>query len=195
MIPEAHQSDTDEMLARQVQGGDTEVFGVLVERYEKKLLRYGKKFLSTHEDIEDIVQEVFIRAFQNIQSFDGGQRFSPWLYRIAHNALVDGLKKKATSPFITLDFDTLLAYQAYDDPGDTEANEKEMHAMIEQGLARLDAKYREVLILYYLENLSYKEIAEVLQVPQNTVGIRIKRAKESLRKIYDAMNVTYEPHA
>jgi len=78
--------------------GDIEVFGILLDRYEQKLSRYGKKFLSRKEDIEDIVQDVFVSAYQNIQSFDSTQRWSPWIYRIAHNALVNALRKKGRSP-------------------------------------------------------------------------------------------------
>jgi RNA polymerase sigma-70 factor (ECF subfamily) len=62
---------TDEEIAVRVQKGDTQAFGVLVERYEEKLKRYGRKFLSSIEDREDLVQDIFIRAYQNLQSFDG----------------------------------------------------------------------------------------------------------------------------
>jgi len=85
---------TDEEVAKRVQAGQSEAFGLIVERYEAKLFRYGKKFLSNHENIEDVVQEVFIKVYQNIQSFDSSQKFSPWIYRIAHNTYVNVLKKK-----------------------------------------------------------------------------------------------------
>lgn len=175
---------SDEELARKVQAGDSEAFGILVERYEAKLMRYGSKFLSSSDDITDLVQDAFIRAYQNMQSFDASLRFSPWMYRIAHNEFVSALRKRSRTPIITLDFDALVAHPAYDDPAPREREQKEMRAYIERGLEKISPKYREVLVLYYLEELAYKEIADVLQIPVSTVGIRLKRAKEELAKIY-----------
>ena len=182
---------TDEELARRVQQGDKEIFGALMERYEHKLLRYGRKFLSEHDDIVDIVQDVFISTYQNIQNFDASQKFSPWVYRIAHNAFVNGLKKHSYNPLLLVDFDTLIAHTAYEDPAPLEREQAEMKKMIDKGLDKLQPKYREVLILHYLEDMPYKEIADILQIPSGTVGIRIKRAKESLKKIYETMNMHY----
>jgi RNA polymerase sigma-70 factor (ECF subfamily) len=179
---------TDESLVRAVQEGDKDSFGTLVERYEQKLLRYGRKFLSNHQDIEDIVQDVFMSAYQNIKSFDTSQRFSPWIYRIAHNAYVNGLKKNSRNPFVLVDFDTLISHPVYEDPAPREREEREIKLMIEKALDQLQPKYREVLILYYLEEIPYKEIADILEVPTSTVGIRIKRGKEALRVIYEKMN-------
>jgi RNA polymerase sigma-70 factor (ECF subfamily) len=182
---------SDEQVARLVQGGDKEAFGVLVERYEEKLLRYGRKFLSTREDIEDIVQDVFMSTYQNIQSFDTSQKFSPWVYRIAHNAYVNALKKHSRNPLVLVDFDTLLSHPVYEDPAPRERESKEIKQMIDKGLESLPPKYREVLILYYLEEMPYKEIADVLEVPVGTIGIRIKRGKEALKKLYGTMNLEY----
>ncbi len=104
-VEEAHPQITDEEAARLVQKGDKDAFGLLVERYEAKLVRYGGKFISRNEDIEDIVQDVFLSCYQNIQSFDASQKFSPWIYRIAHNAFVNGLRKRKRSPLVYVDFD------------------------------------------------------------------------------------------
>ncbi len=89
--------DTDEAIVRQVQSGNTELFGLLLERYEGKMMRYARRFLFGYHDAEDAVQEIFIKAFTNIQSFDASRRFSPWLYRLAHNELVNVIKKKGRS--------------------------------------------------------------------------------------------------
>lgn len=183
--------EEDEVIAGKVQGGDSEVFGVLIERYEAKLLRYGRKFLADQDDIVDIVQEVFISAYQNIQSFDVSQKFSPWIYRIAHNALVNGLRKRSRNPLLFVDFDTFLAHPVYEDPNDKEREQEEIKRLIDTGLQKIAPKYREILILYYLEEMPYKDIAEVLQVPVGTVGIRVKRGKEALREVYKTMHVDY----
>ncbi|HEY4509280.1 MAG TPA: RNA polymerase sigma factor [Candidatus Paceibacterota bacterium] len=185
-----HGSDfSDEELAQKVQGGDSELFGILMERYQAKIFRYGKKFLSSEENIEDVVQEVFIKTYQNIQSFDVSQKFSPWIYRIAHNTFINTLKKYSRGPLYLFDFDTFLSYTVTDDPIAKERENEEMKAVVDKGLKELEPKYREILVLYYLEELSYKEIADVLHIPIGTVGIRILRAKEALRKTYKKLGI------
>ncbi|MBI2409633.1 RNA polymerase sigma factor [Candidatus Kaiserbacteria bacterium] len=173
---------TDEELAALVQRNNEAAFGVLMERFQNKLLRYGRKFLYEHAPIEDAVQEVFIKTYQNIQSYDPKRPFSPWIYRIAHNMFVNSLRERSRLPFITVDLDLFPALASHKlDPAEDEERE-EIRTRIERGLAKLSALYREVLILYYLEDLSYQEIAEVLRVPIGTVGIRLKRAREALKK-------------
>ncbi len=90
---------SDEAIVREVQQGGSNLFGLLVERYEKKMLRYARKFLLGGEDAEDLAQEVFLKAYTNIQSFDSRRRFSPWLYRIAHNEFVNAIKKNGASRY------------------------------------------------------------------------------------------------
>lgn len=171
----------DEEIAARLQAGDIDIFGVLVDRYEQKLLRYGTKFISRGEDIEDIVQDVFISAYRNIQGFDASLRFSPWIYRIAHNAFVNHLRKDKHGP-VDIDFDTLIAHEAAPDSAESERDLKEIRAMLDTGLGKLKPKYREILVLHYYEEMPYKDIADVLQIPMGTVGIRMRRAKEALRE-------------
>jgi RNA polymerase sigma-70 factor (ECF subfamily) len=179
----------DESLARLVQRGDTEAFGTLVERYQDKLLRYGRKFLSDQEDIQDLVQNTFIRAYQNIRSFDTSQRFSPWMYRIAHNAFVNGLRKNQRSKISFVNFDTFVPLPVDERTAATDFEKEEIRVMTNKGLNEIPIKYKEILILYYEEEMSYKDIAEVLQVPTGTVGIRLKRAKSALKTVYEKMHL------
>ncbi len=182
---EAQKTDeNDETIAKRVQAGETDAYGELVVRYEAKLLRYGRKFLARDEDRQDIVQDVFISAYQNIQSFDTTQRFSPWIYRIAHNAFVNEIRKNERRPILPFDFDTVIPHVAYEDPAESEREQKDMRTYLERGLGNISSKYREVLVLHYFEDMAYKDIADILQVPQGTVGIRLKRAKEALRAQY-----------
>ena len=182
---------TDEEIARLVQKGDKEKFGLLINRYESKLSRYGRKFLSRKENIEDVVQDVFISTYQNIQDFNTSLKFSPWVYRIAHNAFVNGLKKQSLSPITSLDLDVLLSYQIYEDPDVKERESKELKKMIDSCLDTLKPKYKEVIVLHYIEGFSYKEISDILNIPTGTVGIRIKRAKEELKKSYLVLEEKY----
>ena len=184
-------AETDKALAERLQKGDKSVFIFFMQRYEAKLLRYGRKFLPRHEDIQDIVQEVFLSAYENIRSFDTSQKFSPWIYRIAHNAFVNELKKNIRNPLVLIDFDTFLPHIAYNDPDETERERADMRVLIDKGLEQISPKYREVLILNYLEELGYQEIADVLRVPVSTIGVRLKRGKDALRRAYEKIDTDY----
>jgi RNA polymerase sigma-70 factor (ECF subfamily) len=175
--------ETDEQLASAVQGGATNSFGELVERYEAKLLRYARKFLLDPEDAQDIVQDIFIKAYENLQSFDASRRFSPWIYRIAHNEFVNALKKRESRRTVfTIDFDTLFPHLQAADTADSAALERDTRETLEKHLGELDPKYREPLILYYLESMDYREIADILRIPVSTVGVRLARARAMLQK-------------
>ncbi len=170
---------SDENIAERVQQGDRESFGLLVDRYEAKMLRYGRKFLQ--RDIEDLVQDIFIKAYTNIKSFRTDMKFSPWLYRIAHNEFVNALKKQSRLPLAFFDFDTMFPHIYAPETADQEAQDREIRGLLDTTLDKLDSKYREPLVLYYLEEMNYQEIAEVLHIPVSTVGVRLNRAKALLK--------------
>ena len=177
------------MIATRVQRGDTEGFGMLVERYEDKLMRYARKFLRDPDDAKDIVQEVFIKAYENIQSFDATRRFSPWIYRIAHNEFVNAIKKRARGPVFGLDLDVVFPHLTAGETADDAALERDTKEILEQCLDELDPKYREPLVLYYFEGLSYKDMADVLHIPMSTVGVRLARGKSQLQKVAAQKNL------
>lgn len=175
--------ETDEMIARAVQGGDSERFGELIERYQGKLLRYARKFILDPDDAEDIVQDVFVKAYQNINSFDAARRFSPWIYRIAHNEFVNEIKCRYARRIVpVLDFDAMFPHLLAPDTADSVAVERDLRIALDAHLAELDPKYREPLILYYLEEMSYAEISDIMQIPVSTVGVRLARARALLQK-------------
>ena len=173
---------TDEALALQVQGGDTQAFGEIVKRYEAKLLRYARKYFFSSEDAQDLVQDIFLKAYENIQSFDASRRFSPWVYRVAHNEFVNELKKKQTrKPFFSIDFDTMFPHLAAAETADSMTLARDTKEILEKYLDKLDVKYKEPMLLYYVEEMDYKEIAEILHIPVSTVGVRLNRARTQLQ--------------
>jgi len=180
----------DERLAAQVQGGDSEAFGTLMARYQPKLARYGSRFLARSDDVEDIVQDIFVNVYRNIKGFDSSQRFSPWIYRIAHNAFVNELRRKSRTPIRIPDFDLLALHTPSGERADDLSEHESLARLVESGLAGIDPKYREVLILYFMEELSYREIADVLRIPVATVGVRLLRAKNALKKEYANRNIS-----
>lgn len=176
---------SDEDIVREVQTGTHEAFGVLVERYEDKMKRYARRFLFGYEDAEDLVQEVFLKAYTNIYSFDSTRKFSSWLYRIAHNEFINAIKKKGKEPVPFFDPDSLFPHPIASEQTDEEITKQETSAQLEKCLDKIDAKYREILVLFYFEDMNYQQIADILQLPVATVGVRLKRGRERMRKLLE----------
>ena len=175
----------DEEVAIQVQKGDIESFRILVERYEQKMTRYAKRFFFDGDEGKDLVQEVFIKAYVNIQSFDAARRFSPWIYRIAHNEFINNIKKrqKERENVSIFDFDVFFPHLVAKESADDGFNNAEIKSMLENSLNKLNSKYKEPLVLYYFEDMDYREIADILHIPISTVGVRLQRGRTMLKKI------------
>ncbi len=176
---------TDEQIAVAVQRGDAESFRILMERYEAKMSRYARRFLFQGDDVKDLVQEIFIKAYVNIKSFDADRRFSPWIYRIAHNEFVNAVKKKQKERenVSVFDFDILFPHLIAKETADGGMSHQELKTMLESSLDKLSPKYKEPLILYYFEEMDYKAIADILRIPVSTVGVRLQRGKAMLKKM------------
>lgn len=176
---------TDEEIALQVQKGDIDAFRTLVERYEPKMTRYAKRFFFDGDEGKDLVQEVFIKAYVNIKSFDASRRFSPWIYRIAHNEFVNNIKKrqKERDNVSIFDFDVLFPHLVAKETADEGLNKAEVKRMLEGCLDELSPKYKDPLVLYYFEDMDYREIAHVLRIPTSTVGVRLQRGRAMLKKM------------
>jgi RNA polymerase sigma-70 factor (ECF subfamily) len=183
---------SDEDLARKVQQGSESALSIIMQRYEQKLMRYGERFLSGESEdvLRQAVQDIFIAAYQNIQGFDLSLRFSPWIYRIAHNAFIDILRRKSKDPLYGIDFDTFVSHPIHEDMYAKEKESEEIRVLLEKGLESLNPAQREVIVLYYFEDLSYREIADVLHVPISTVGVKLARARKILKEnIPDVSNL------
>ena len=179
---------TDEEIAHLVQSGKTDLFGILIERYEEKMKRYAKRFLFDHEDAEDLAQEVFLKTYINIRSFKTSKKFSSWLYRIAHNEFINAIKKKGKEPIPFFDYDVIFPHPVSKENTDKKITESELRAILDKCLSKLKPKYREAIVLYYFEELSYKEIADVLHIPIATVGIRLQRGKKIMKSLCEKLN-------
>lgn len=187
---------SDEDIARTVQKGDREAFGLLVLRYQPKLARYARKFLFRGDDVTDLIQDVFVKAYTNIQGFDPKRRFSPWIYRIAHNIFVNAVRDSAKdrANFSLFDVDVLFPHPIADEKADDRAKREETKRMLDASLGAIEPKYREPLVLYYYQDLDYKEISQILEIPISTIASRVKRAKELLRKTVESRVVLKERH-
>ncbi len=164
---------------------NTAFFAVLVRRYEDKLSRYIRRLgVSSKEDREDVLQNVFIKIYKNLNSFDKTLSFSSWAYRITHNEAVNFFRTKSRRPS-TVDIeemDDFLASLKSDDDITRDTNNSLNNDAILKILDSFDEKYRTVLVLRYLEDREYGEISDILKIPVSSVGVLLHRAKEKLRK-------------
>jgi RNA polymerase sigma-70 factor (ECF subfamily) len=174
---------TDEALVEEIYQGDKELFGELIDRYEAKLTRYVRRFTQEKDDIDDIVQTIFVKAYTHLNSFDTSRSFNSWIYRIAHNESVTYLKRKGEEKVSFIDFDTFFPHPFAKEESDALALSNEQKKLLESSLSKLPPKYREVLVLYFFEEMSYEEIREVLHIPTSTVGVRLRRAKQALEAL------------
>lgn len=171
----------NEIVAKSLENLD--YFSCLYKRYEPELLRYIKRIsgLDTEES-QDVLQESFIKIWRNLNEYDAGLKFSSWIYRVVHNETVSCIrKKKSFGKDKTIDYELLrniLSEESESFP------DKEQEITDALGfLDRMDFKYKEVLVLKFLENRSYEEISDILKIPEGTVAIRISRGKKILHKL------------
>jgi len=160
-------------------------FLCLLKRYEKKLLYYIMRISGfREEDAEDVLQEVFVKTYYNLRDFDTKLKFSSWIYRIAHNETVSAIRKKKVRPADLLDDE---AWVKLADKLDVVADleNKILNENIRQTISKIEPKYREVLILRFLEEKDYAEISDILKKPINTVSTLISRARKIFQKEFE----------
>jgi len=182
---------SDPQIVSLVLEGDKEMYAVLVERYEAKLLRYAIYLLKDYDIASDAVQDTFIKAYINLFSFNLNKTFSSWIYRILHNEAMNLIKRnKKTSTFTEMDMDGDEVFVKFST--DKIMDKNLLKASVRKCLSSIDIKYQEVLVLYFFDNLKYDEISDILHIPSSTVGVRIKRAKQALMKACKNDGVNYE---
>lgn len=163
---------------------DSERYGEIIERYQGKLFTYLYRMIGSKEEAEDILQDVFIKAYKNINSFDAERKFSSWIYRIAHNEAVNYIKRKSLKRFIPWENITApkdkLRISSSEEGADSAWMRKETGREVGEAISRLPFKYKQVLTLRYYSDKSYEEIGEILGKPVNTVGTLINRAKKKM---------------
>ncbi len=167
---------------------DPNYFGCIIERYEKKLLRYVLRLSAMSlEDAEDVLQDVFISVYKNLNGFDNNLKFSSWIYRITHNKVVSLWRKSKNRPTVFKNEDNLTLFDDIIDKENVleELMKKDMVREVEKVLKKMKREYAEVLVLKFLEDKSYAEISDILKKPMGTVATLINRAKKEFREVVD----------
>lgn len=178
--------EDDKFVKRAIEG-DQDAYTQLMDKYQKPLYFHVLKMVRNREQVEDLVQEAFMKAFNNLNSYNTNYAFSTWLYRITTNHTIDYLRKKKlkttsiNDPVKTKDGE--MEIQISDDAEtDRDIIRKERKKIIHNAINDLPKKYRRVIEMRHLQELSYQEIADQLDLPLGTVKAHIFRAREMLYK-------------
>lgn len=175
-------------LARLALKGDQQAFAELVDLYQDKLYHMAYRMLNNRQEAEDVVQDTFLRVYKNLDRFDETLKFSTWIYRIATNLCIDRLRKR--KPTYSLDaesqeYDGLDGYSMI--PSDNRTPESELilsdtQRIIHQAMESLPPKYKSVMMLRYIQDMSLQEVGDILDMPVTTIKTRVHRGREFLRK-------------
>ncbi|MFD0589233.1 RNA polymerase sigma factor SigW [Paenibacillus sp. GCM10027627] len=175
-------------LARLALKGDQQAFAELVDLYQDKLYHMAYRMLNNRQEAEDVVQDTFLRVYKNLDRFDETLKFSTWIYRIATNLCIDRLRKRRPTYSLdaeSQDYDGLDGYSMI--PSDNRTPESELilsdtQRIIHQAMESLPPKYKTVMMLRYIQDLSLQEVGDILDMPVTTIKTRVHRGREFLRK-------------
>ncbi|WP_282940880.1 sigma-70 family RNA polymerase sigma factor [Paenibacillus sp. RC67] len=185
---------SEQELIEQLRRGNLEAYSPLIEKYKGRIYGLMYRMVGHAQDAQDLAQEAFIKAYSRIDSFQDNTHFSSWLFRIASNHCLDELRRRKRAPQITSEEVRMIESKT----PESIYLEKERITVLQDQIMALDEDYRMVVLLRYVEGLSYKEIGEVLSLPVTTVQMRLYRAHNRLREL--CMNLirkggaSYEMH-
>ena len=179
--------EADQILVERVQQGDKQAFGLLVSKYQRKLVRLISRLIRDPAEVEDVAQEAFIKAYRALPGFRGESAFYTWLYRIGINAAKNYLAARGRRAPTVTEYDSEEA-EAFDDGEllrDQNTPErilmsKQIGATVNAAMEALPEDLRNAIVLRESDGLSYEEIAQIMDCPIGTVRSRIFRAREAI---------------
>ncbi len=166
----------------------SDCYTVLISRYENKLKKYILRISNcTPDEAEDLLQDIFISVYQNLNSFNQDLSFSSWIYRITHNKVINYWKKnKKYQESVSIENNLFFIETIFNESSiELETDHKIIQKQIEKAFSEIDEKYKNILILKFIENKDYQEISDILQKPLGTVGTLINRGKKNFIKKYN----------
>jgi len=180
----------DQLIVSQIVSGQKDLFRLLVRQYEKAVFGMGMSFFRNSEDASDFTQEVFLKAFRSLSSFDGRSRFSTWLYKIAYNtALNEVNRRKEYQSLAEEDSDKLV------NSGETPerlAIRNAVREAVQAAIKELPERFRVCVDLFFFYDRSYLEIEAITGIPVNTIKSHVFRAKILLREKLEALKRSIE---
>jgi RNA polymerase sigma-70 factor (ECF subfamily) len=188
-IPSVTEQD-DHLLVAASKNGDQDAFAQLVQRYQRLVFNLVYRMLQQYEEATEITQETFLAAWQGLPAFRGDARFPTWLYRIAYNYSLKQLelRKRDRALQVALEAEQVLEDANNEHRANAEIDARDRQALIQEHLSHLPAKYRIVLILRHLQDMSYEEMAELLTMPIGTIKTHLFRARNLLKERLQSLN-------
>jgi RNA polymerase sigma-70 factor, ECF subfamily len=169
---------TDAEIIAKVLGGDTDLFGVLVERYSNEFARYAKYMTGSEDDAADAIQDSLVRAYRSLRRCHDRMNFKGWLFRIVSNQCKTHLTRRRRRSTEPLSDEAISVPSAADPVGDAET--ADVRRKVHEALQQLPTEQREVLVLKYVEGLSLPEMAEILSAGVSALKMRLLRARREL---------------
>lgn len=173
----------DEVLVKRCLDGDREAFAEIVRRYQKQIYSLTFRLTNDFNEAQDLAQEVFLHLYQVLDKFDGRYKFFSWMYKVATNYCYTALKRNSSNEVSlekVIDFTPLRPATGNEPEEHWEA--RETQRLVREAIKQLPEKYRIPIVLRYLEEFSYQQIAEAMGVPVTTVETRLYRGKALLQK-------------
>ncbi len=163
---------------------DKNHFGELIDRYQSKLTRYIIRLgVRDPDDQMDVLQDIFLKTYHNLNGFDSSLKFSSWIYRISHNEAISWYRKKNVRPegHLIADSEEVISFLSTKDEQADVTFDKTINAdVLNTALLEMDVKYREAIILRFFEHKEYEEISDILKIPVGSVGTLLHRGKKQL---------------
>jgi RNA polymerase sigma-70 factor (ECF subfamily) len=169
--------DDDQVIVSQVVSGQKELFRFLVKRHERAVYGMGLGFFRNPEDASDFTQEVFLKVFRSLPRFEGRSRFSTWLYKIAYNTAVNGIKRQREYRSLVED-----EYLCDEETPERKILRSAAREAVTEALLELPERYRICVDLFFFYDRSYQEIEVITGYPVNTIKSHVFRAKKLLRE-------------
>ena len=185
LAPQASETLSDAAIIERVLAGERALYEVLMRRYNTRLYRAARAILGNDRDVEDVMQDAYVRAFQSLARFEGRAQFSTWLTRIAVNEALSRMHKadriEEWDAMSETRQDAISASRATSDP-ESETASSEVNRLLERSIENLPEDYRAVVMLRDVEQLSTSETAECLSISEDNVRVRLHRGHAMLRK-------------
>lgn len=183
----------DAKLVKEFCRGNTQVFNQLVEQWQPRIYSLAYRYFNSHDEAQEITQKTFIRVYKKLHSLDDHKAFPAWIYRIAHNLCRDETRRTGRRRAESMDaLDTPRVVKSIAGNPEQPLQQKELGHILQQALQQLPPEQRMVVIMKEYEELKFREIAEVLDLPESTVKSRTYYGLRSLRGIFDQWNIKKE---
>jgi RNA polymerase sigma-70 factor (ECF subfamily) len=184
---------TDSKLVENFRNGNIEAFNRLVERWQQRIHRFAYRYFASHDEASEITQKTFIKVYKKANTLEDTDKFSAWIYRIANNLCLDETKRAGRRKYQPMD--ALKQHPEAEDmlaSPDQHVQQNDLESILQLALKQIPVEQRIVVIMKEYEGLKFREIADILGEPENTVKSRLYYGLKKLRTLFDQWNIELE---